>query len=125
MASRSSTSTTPSASYSSPSSDNYTATEWTQHSMFSDLMQQKGLLIGLGVAILAIWFVRGRSRPQEKAARRLVRDWRKVDDVEDARELLGDSVPAIMRPALLIVLNELERQLHRGFRQMEREISRL
>src|SRR3977135_175600 len=91
-----------------------------------DLMQQKGLLIGLGAMIVAFLFVRSRSsRPEEKAARRLVRDWRNVDDPDDARDLLGENLPTIVRPALLAALEEIERQVRRGFRNLEREIERL
>ncbi len=107
-------------------SDAYTASEWTQQTMLSDLMQQKGLLIGLGLAIVAtILLLSRRSAPEEKAARRLVRDWRDVDDVDDARELLGENLPPIVRPALLIALEELEHEVHRGFRALEKEIKRL
>ena len=71
-----STSSTPS---SSPS-DQFRPTEWTQHTMLSDVMQQKGLLIGLGVVVgFFVLILRRRAAPQEQAARRLVRDWRKVD----------------------------------------------
>ncbi|HEV7664157.1 MAG TPA: hypothetical protein VGQ62_11525 [Chloroflexota bacterium] len=92
----------------------------------SDLLQQKGLLIGLGVVIVAILFFRGRSsKPEEKAARRLVRDWRHVDDPDDVRDLLGENVPTILRPAMLIALQEIERQVHRGFQKLEHDIERL
>jgi hypothetical protein len=88
-------------------------------------MQQKGLFIGLGVAVVMIWFFRSRSRPEEKAARRLVRDWRHVDDPQDVRELLGENLPTIVRPALLIALAEIERSVHRAFRKIEKDIERL
>jgi hypothetical protein len=93
--------------------------------MLSDLMQQKGLLIGLGIVIGAFFLVRRRSAPEEKAARRLVRDIRKVDDADDVRSLLGDNLPTIVRPALLIALNEIERQVHRAFRKLEHEVEHL
>jgi hypothetical protein len=95
--------------------------------MFSDVMQQKGLLIGAGVMVgLFVLFMMGRRpAPQEEAARRLVRDWRKVDDADDVRDLLGSNLPAIVRPALLLVLHEIERQVHRGFQSLERDIERL
>jgi hypothetical protein len=109
----------------STSSDRFTASEWTQQTMFSDLMQQKGLLIGLGCAIGFFWLMSRRSAPEEKAARRLVRDWRHVDDADDVRDLLGENVPTILRPALLSALEEIERVVHRGFQQIEREIERL
>ena len=102
-----------------------TASEWTQQSMLSDLMQQKWLLIGLGAAVGLFMLVSRRSAPEEKAARRLVRDWRHVDDPDDARDLLGENVPTIVRPVLLAVLEEVQRQVHRGFRSLEREIERL
>jgi len=111
--------------YSSTSSDNVTSTEWTQQNMLSDLMQQKGLFIGLGVVVLGFWLLRRGSKPEEKAARRLVRGWRKVDDATDVRDLLGDNLPAIVRPALLIALEEIEKQVQHGFRKLEREIQRL
>jgi hypothetical protein len=110
---------------STASSDNVTSTEWTQQNMLSDLAQQKGLLVGVGVVVLGFWLLRRRSRPEEKAARRLVRDWRKVDDAEDVRDLLGDNLPTIVRPALLMALEEIEKQVHHGFRKLEREIERI
>jgi hypothetical protein len=116
---------TTSPTFSSTSSDNVTPTEWTQQNMLSDMMQQKGLLAGLGVVVLGFWLLRRRSRPEEKAARRLVRDWRKVDDATDVRDLLGDNLPTIVRPALLIALGEIEKQVQLGFRKLEREIGRL
>ena len=103
----------------------YTASEWTQRTMLSDVMEQKGLLIGLGAVILAFLIFRSRSRPEEKAARRLVRDWRHVDDPYDVRDLLGENVPTIVKPALLTALAEIERQVHRGIRRLEREIRSL
>ena len=75
--------------------------------------------------IAALWLFSRRSAPQEQAARRLVRDWRNVDDPTDIRELLGDNLPPILRPALLSALEEIENIVHRWFRQLEREIHRL
>jgi hypothetical protein len=120
-----STSSTPSSS--SSSSDHFTPTEWTQQTMLKDVMQQKGLLIGAGVALglLMLLLTRRRPAPEEKAARRLVRDWRKVDDAADVRDLLGSNLPTIVRPALLLALHELERQVHKGFQSLERDIERL
>jgi len=118
--------TTPSSTPSSSNADNFTPTEWTQQNMLSDVMQQKGFLIGLGAVVLAIVFFRSRAkRPDEKAARRLVRDIRHVDDPDDIRELLGDHLPTIVRPALLILLAEIERQVHRGFDKLEHDLERL
>lgn len=117
--------TSTSSASSSTSSNGMTASEWTQQSMLSDLMQQKWLLIGLGAAVGLFMLVSRRSAPEEKAARRLVRDWRHVDDPDDARDLLGENVPTIVRPVLLAVLEEVQRQVHRGFRSLEREIERL
>jgi hypothetical protein len=95
--------------------------------MLADVMQQKGMLIGVGavVGLLLLIVMRRRSAPEEKAARRLVRDWRKVDDVADARDLLGSNLPTIVRPALLLALHEIERQVHKGFESLERDIERL
>jgi len=118
MASPSSTPTT---------SDHFTPSAWTQQTMRADVMQQKGLLIGVGVTlgvILLMW-LRRSSAPEEKAARRLVRDWRKVDDAADVRDLLGSNVPTIVRPVLLMALHEIERQVHKGFESLERDIERL
>jgi hypothetical protein len=114
-----------SSSSSSSASDNFTATEWTETNMLTDLMQQKAVLIGLGALVLAFLFFRSRSRPEEKAARRLVRDIRHVDDPEDVRDLLGDNLPVIVRPALLAALAEIERQVHRGFDKIEHDLERL
>ncbi len=114
------TSSTPS------SSDRFTPSEWTQQTLLADIMQQKGLLIGAGVALgLFVLLLRRRPAPEEKAARRLVRDWRKVDDAADVRDLLGSNLPTIVRPALLMALHEIERQVHQGFRSLERDIERL
>jgi hypothetical protein len=110
---------------STSASDNPRASERTQQTMLQDLMQQKGLLIGMGLAIGAFLLFSRRKAPEEKAARRLVRDWRRVDDPGDVRDLLGENVPTIVRPALLAVLGEVERQIHKGFRQLEKEIERL
>jgi hypothetical protein len=54
-----------------------------------------------------------------------VRDWRRVDDVRDVRALLGSNLPTVVRPVLLVVLGEIERQVHRGFDNIERDIKRL
>ena len=118
-------STTTPSSTSTSSYDRFTASEWTQQNMLSDLMQQKGLLIGVGVALVAFLVMRRRSAPEEKAARRLVRDWRHVDDADDARDLLGEHVPTILRPALISALEEIEAQVHQLFRRLEREVERL
>ena len=69
----------------------YAASEWTQQNMLSDVLQQKGLIIGVGVVLVGIFLLRKRSAPEEKAARRLVRDWRHVDDPSDVRHLLGET----------------------------------
>lgn len=108
-----------------PYSERLTPSEFTQRTMFSDLTQQPWLIaIGVGLGILFLTRLRGRP-PQEKAARRLVRDWRHVDDVDDARDLLGTNLVIIMRPAILMILQELQRQAHDGFRRLEKSIERL
>ncbi len=109
----------------SSTSDQYTASAWTQQSMMGDVMQQKWLLIGLGCAVGALWLWSRRKAPEEEAARRLVRDWRNVDDVDDVRELLGSNVPTVLRPALLSALEEIEDYVHHWFRRLERDINRL
>lgn len=109
----------------SSSSDRFTASEWTQQTMLSDLMHQKWLIVGAGACIGLLWLMSRRSRPEQKAARRLVRDWRRVEDPEDVRDLIGENIPTIMRPALLSAVEEIERQVHRAFRQLERDIERL
>lgn len=106
-------------------SEDYSASEWTQRSLLNDLLQQKWLIAGAAVFIGALWLFTRRSAPQEQAARRLVRDWRNVDDPNDVRELLGDNLPPILRPALLSALEEIENIVHRWFRQLEREVQRL
>jgi uncharacterized iron-regulated membrane protein len=94
--------------------------------MVADLTQQKGLLIGAGIVVgVFLLLSRRRSAPEEKAARRLVRDWRKVDGASDVRDLLGANLPTIVRPALLAALHEIERQTQKGFASLEREIERL
>jgi hypothetical protein len=109
----------------SSTSDQYTASEWTQQSMIGDLMQQKWLLVGFGCAAGALWLWSRRKAPEEEAARRLVRDWRHVDDADDVRELLGSNVPTILRPALLSALEEIEAVTHQWFRRLERHINHL
>jgi hypothetical protein len=54
-----------------------------------------------------------------------VRDWRNVDDAADVRNLIGSNLPPIVRPALLMALREIERQVHKGFQSLERDIERL
>ena len=103
----------------------YTASEWTQQTMFNDLMQQKWLVIGAAGLVGFVWLMSRRSSPEEQAARHLVRDWRHVDDPDDARELLGSNVPTIFRPVLLTILEELEDLTQQWFRRAEREIERL
>src|SRR5579864_3989389 len=100
-------------------SETFTASEWTRQTVMNDLLQQKWLLIGLGAIVGVIWLMSRRSAPEEEAARRLVRDWRHVDDAEDARELLGENVPTILRPVLLTALEGIEDQVHQFFRRME------
>jgi hypothetical protein len=103
-----------------------TASEWTRQTMWSDLRQQPMLLAGAGLAVFATLLFWMRRQPsQERAARHLVRDWRDVDDIDDARDLLGSNIPAIMRPALMVLLEQGEDQVHRWFRQMERSISKM
>jgi hypothetical protein len=106
-------------------SEDYSASDWTQQNLLNDLMQQKLLLAGAAAFIAALWLLSRRSAPEEQAARRLVRDWRNVDDVTDARDLLGDNLPTVLRPAMLTALAEIENQVHRWFRQLDREIQRL
>ena len=108
------------------SSEHLTASEWTQQTLFSDLMQQKWLLVGAGAMVVTLWLLLSRRPgPQEKAARRLVRDWRNVDDASDVRDLLSENVPVILRPVLLSAVDEIEHEVHRWFRQVERDIQRL
>ena len=109
-----------------PDSERLTSSEFTEQTMWSDLTQQRWLIgIGLGLGVLFVLRLLRREPEQEQAARRLVRDWRKVDDVGDARDLLGENIPAIMRPVLLLTMEEIERQVRRGFRQLERAIEDL
>jgi hypothetical protein len=107
-------------------SDSYSASEWTQQTMLGDLASQKWLWIGGACFIGALWLWSSRRKaPEVQAARRLVRDWRHVDDVEAARDLLGSNVPTILKPALFTALVEIEEQVHQLFRRAEREINRL
>ena len=109
-----------------PDSDRLTSSEFTQQTMWSDLTQQRWLIgIGLGLGTLFLLKMLRGAPEQEQAARRLVRDWRKVDDVGDARDLLGENIPAIMRPVLLLTLAEVERQVRKGFRRLEHQIEGL
>ena len=110
---------------SSSGTEGFSASEWTQHSMLNDVMQQKWLWVGVGGFLFALWLLSRRSAPEEEAARRLVRDWRHVDDPDDVRDLLGTNVPTILKPALLAAVEEIEDQVHRWFRRAEREINRL
>jgi hypothetical protein len=108
-----------------PYSERMSSSELTQQTMFSDLMQQRWLIaLGIGIGIFMLLRMR-RGDEREQAARHLVRDWRHVDDVEDARDLLGSNLPPIMRPAMLMILQEIERQVERGFRRLEKSIERL
>jgi hypothetical protein len=107
------------------SSDRFPPTEWTQQSLLTEVMHQKGLLVGLGLAVVAVLVFLRRPAPEEKAARRLVRDVRHVDDAGDVRDVLGSTLPTIVRPVLLLALEEIERQVDRGFLNLERQIESL
>ncbi len=108
-----------------PTSERLTSSEFTQQTMFNDLLQQRWLIgAGIGIGFLLLMWLR-RPPAQEKAARRMVRDLRHVDDLDDARDLFGSNLPVIIRPALLLMLQEIERQIERGFRNAERAIDRL
>src|SRR4051812_14070103 len=108
-----------------PASEHLTSSEFTQRTMLSDLMQQRWLVgIGIGIGIMLVMRMRQAPAP-ERAARRLVRDLRHVDDVDDARDLFGSEMPTIIRPAMLLLLEEVERQVNRMFRGLERSIERL
>jgi hypothetical protein len=94
--------------------------------MLADMRQQPMVWAGLGLAAFAVVLFWLRRRPsQERAARHLVRDWRHVDDIDDARDLLGSNMPAVLRPALMVLLHEAENQVHHWFRQMERSLNRM
>ena len=103
-----------------------TPSELTQKKMWSDVKQQPMLWAGGALAVVAflLWWTR-REPSQQSAARHLVRDWRSVDDVDDARDLLGSNVPVILRPALLAGLDAAEAQVETWFRQAERAINRM
>lgn len=109
-----------------PSAESLTPSELTQRTWLADISQQGWLLIGAGLAMVALVMVWVR-RParQQQAARHLVRDWGNVDDVDDARDLLGSNLPAVLQPALLVALDEIQRQVERGFRRLERAIEKL
>ena len=114
------------SSWSGQSSQPMTAGQFTQQTALGDLMQQRGLIIGAVVALVALWlFARSRQAPEEHAARRMVRDLRRADDADDARDVLGSNLPTIVRPALLIVLQEVERQIEHGFRRLEKRLSHM
>ena len=109
-------------------SDQVTPSELTQQTALADLAQQKGLLIGVGLALLAALFIsrrRSSDAEQRDAARHLVRDWRNVDDVDDARTLLATNLGPMLRPVLLLILGEAEGQVHRYLRRAEKSIGRL
>ena len=107
-------------------SERVSPTDLTQRTAFEDMTQQRGLLIGVGVAAVALFLMfRSRKDDQREAAKHLVRDWRRVDDVDGARDLLSSNVGPLLRPALLMVLNEVEDQVHHVLRRMEKRVQRL
>ena len=120
--------TTTTASYTGFDNDGQSLghSDLTQQTMLSDLRQQPMLLAGaaVGLVVLLLFFLR-RKPSREQAARHLVRDWRGVDDPDDARDVLASNLPAILRPALEVMLDEAEDLVHRWFRQLERAINRL
>jgi hypothetical protein len=118
---------TTSSPWSSTSYEPLTASQFTQTTMWSDLLAQRGLLIGAAVGLVGLvwWLRRSSASDEEEAARRLVRDWRHVDDADDARDLVGSNLPVIFRPALLAILEVVQDQVHQGFRQLERQVERL
>jgi|SRR5436305_1707729 len=111
---------------STPSSEHLSSSEFTQRTMLEDLTQQRWLIgVAIGVVFFLLMRMRGGGADQERAARKLVRNLRTIEDVDDARDLIGSNLPPIFRPALLLILDEVERQVKRGFRNMERSIERL
>ncbi len=103
-----------------------THTELTQRTMLDDLRQQPLLLAGAAVGFVALVLFLTRRKPsRERAARQLVREWRDVDDADDARDVLGSNLPVILRPAAAVLLDEAEHVVHRWFRQLERAINKL
>ena len=103
-----------------------THTEFTQKTMLSDLRQQPMLLAGAAVGFVALLLFWTRRKPsRERAARHMLRDFRDVDDPDDARDVLSSNLPAIFRPALEVLLDEAENLVHRWFRQLERAINQL
>jgi hypothetical protein len=107
---------------STSSAEPLSAGELTQKTMLNDLLQQRGLLVGGAVAVGVLWLFSRRKPPEEQAARRLVRDWRHVDDADDARNLVGSNLMLVLRPAMLTLLDALEGRVHYGFRRLERQI---
>ena len=101
------------------------ASDWTRMNMLTDLGQQKMVWMGLGAIVLLFLFMRRREDEQEKAARHLVRDWRKVDDLGDARDHLQSNLMPLGRPVRLVLLAELEQASHKWMRKMERELKHL
>jgi hypothetical protein len=108
-----------------PTSEALPASDWTRQNMLTDLGQQRMLWAGLGTAAVLFLLFRRREDEQEKAARHLVRDWRKVDDLDDAREHLQSNLTPLIRPVLLSLLGELETASHKWLRRVEREIKHL
>ena len=105
--------------------EGFSASDLTQRTMLEDLVQQRAVLIGAAVVVVALWLFSRRKPPEEEAARRLVRNWRRVDDADDARDLLGSNLGPILRPALLTLLDAVENQVEDGFRRLERQIRHL
>ncbi|MDQ3809296.1 MAG: hypothetical protein M3336_03300 [Chloroflexota bacterium] len=111
---------------STPYSEGLTSSEMRQRTMLADLTQQRWLIgVAVGVGVFLLLNMLRKPPAQERAARDLVRDWRKVDDVGDARNLLGEHLPTIVRPVLLLILEQLERQIDVGLRRLERTVERL
>ena len=80
--------------------------------MLSDLMQQKGVLIGAGVTIgLFVLMLRRRSAPGKRPLDVSCATGGKSTTLTTCA-ICSANVPTIVRPALLMHLHEIERQVH-------------
>lgn len=90
------------------------------------LMSRNGIMAaGAVLVVLFLLSRRGGDDSSEKAARKFVRDLRKVDSVDDGREHLQSTLLPVLKPVLMVMLSELEDLVEKAFHRANREVKRL
>src|SRR3569833_3683683 len=101
---------------------------YSQQNSFMDFGEQRSMLImaGIGAALLGLLRLRRRSsNDSRKRAKQLMKDLRKIDSVDDARDRLQPWLAPYLRPMLMAGLRALEAEVDDRFDMAERMIKSL